>query len=35
MPESDRHRTPTVSEVVRDAAAIVDPADSDDAIMAL
>ena len=35
MPESDHHRTPTVSEAVRDAAAIVDPGDSDDAIMAL
>ncbi len=35
MPESDHHRTPTVSEAVRDAAAIVDPGDGDDAIMAL
>jgi len=35
MPESDHHRTPTVSEAVRDAAAIVDPGDSDDAITAL
>ena len=35
MPESDHHRTPTVSEAVRDAAAIVDPGDSDDAIMTL
>jgi hypothetical protein len=35
MPESDHHRTPTVSEAVRDAAAIVDPDGSDDAIMAL
>jgi hypothetical protein len=35
MPESDHHRTPTVSAAVRDAAAIVDPGDSDDAIMAL
>ncbi len=35
MPESDHHRTPTVSEAVRHAAAIVDPGDSDDAIMAL
>ncbi len=35
MPESDHHRTPTVSEAVRHAAAIVDPGDADDAIMAL
>jgi hypothetical protein len=35
MPESDHHRTPTVSEAVRDAAAIVDPGDADDAITAL
>jgi hypothetical protein len=35
MPESSHHRTPTVSEAVRDAAALVDPDDSDDAIMAL
>jgi hypothetical protein len=35
MPESDHHRTPTLSEAVRDAAAVVDPAGSDDAIMAL
>ena len=35
MPESSHHRTPTVSEAVRDGAAIVDPGDSDDAIMAL
>jgi hypothetical protein len=35
VPESDHHRTPTVSEAVRDAAAIVDPGDGDDAIMAL
>jgi hypothetical protein len=35
MPESDHHRTPTVSEAVRDGAAIVDPGDGDDAIMAL
>ncbi len=35
MPEGDHHRTPTVSEAVRDAAAIVDPGDADDAIMAL
>jgi hypothetical protein len=35
MPEGSHHRTPTVSEAVRDAAAIVDPGDSDDAIMAL
>jgi hypothetical protein len=35
MPESDHHRTPTVSSAVRDAAAIVDPDGSDDAIMAL
>jgi hypothetical protein len=35
MPEGDHHRTPTVSEAVRDAAAIVDPGDADGAIMAL
>ena len=35
MPEGDHHRTPTVSEAVRDGAAIVDPGDGDDAIMAL
>ncbi len=35
MPQKDHYRTPTVSEVVRDAAAIVDPSDADDAIMAL
>jgi hypothetical protein len=35
MPQGDHHRTPTVSEAVRDAAAIVDPGDADDAIMAL
>lgn len=35
MPQKDHHRTPTVSEAVRDAAAIVDPGDSDDAITAL
>jgi hypothetical protein len=35
MPQSDHHRTPTVSEAVRDAAAIVDPGDGDDAITAL
>src|SRR6201985_1015559 len=35
MPESSHHRTPTVSEAVRDAAALVDPGDADDAIMAL
>jgi hypothetical protein len=35
MPQKDHHRTPTVSEAVRDAAAIVDPGDADDAIMAL
>jgi hypothetical protein len=35
MPEGDHHRTPTVSEAVRDAAALVDPGDADDAIMAL
>ena len=35
MPQKDHHRTPTVSEAVRDAAAIVDPGDGDDAIMAL
>ena len=35
MPESSHHRTPTVSEAVRDGAALVDPGDSDDAIMAL
>jgi hypothetical protein len=35
VPESDHHRTPTVSEAVRDAAAIVDPGDGDDAITAL
>jgi hypothetical protein len=35
MPQRDHHRTPTVSEAVRDAAAIVDPGDADDAIMVL
>ena len=35
MPESDHHNTPTVSEAVRDAAALVDPGDADDAITAL
>lgn len=35
MPESDHHRTPTLSEAVRDAAAIVDPGNDDDAVMAL
>jgi hypothetical protein len=35
MPQKDHHRTPTVSEAVRDAAAIVDPGDADDAITAL
>jgi hypothetical protein len=35
MPESSHHRTPTVSEAVRDAAAIVDPGGADDAVMAL
>ena len=35
MPQGDHQRTPTVSGAVRDAAAIVDPGDSDDAIMAL
>jgi hypothetical protein len=35
MPQKDHHRTPTVSEAVRDGAAIVDPGDADDAIMAL
>jgi hypothetical protein len=35
MPESSHHRTPTVSGAVRDGAAIVDPGDADDAIMAL
>jgi hypothetical protein len=35
MPESDHHRTPTVSEAVRDASALVDPGDADDAITAL
>ena len=35
MPQRDHHRTPTVSEAVRDASAIVDPGDADDAITAL
>jgi hypothetical protein len=35
MPQGDHQRTPTVSEAVRDAAAVVDPGDADDAIMAL
>ncbi|MBS1889258.1 MAG: hypothetical protein JSU06_18935 [Actinobacteria bacterium] len=36
MPQHrDHERIPTVAEAVRDAAAIVDPGDSDDAIMAL
>jgi hypothetical protein len=35
MPESSHHRTPTVSEAVRDGAALVDPGDGDGAIRAL
>src|SRR6195952_713960 len=35
MPESSHHRTPTVSEAVRDASALVDPGDADGAITAL
>ena len=35
MPQGDHNRTPTVSAAVRDAAAIVDPGDADDAIKAL
>jgi hypothetical protein len=35
MPESSHHRTPTVSEAVRDGAALVDPGDADGAITAL
>jgi hypothetical protein len=35
MPESSHHRTPTVSEAVRDGAALVDPGDADTAIRAL
>jgi hypothetical protein len=35
MSQGSHHRTPTVAEAVRDAAALVDPGDSDDAIMAL
>src|ERR1700753_4077655 len=35
MPESSHHLTPTVSEAVRDAAALIDPGDADDAIAAL
>jgi hypothetical protein len=35
MPQGDHQRIPTVAEAVRDAAAIVDPGDSDDAITAL
>ena len=35
MPESSHHRTPTVSEAVRDGAALVDPGDADGAIRAL
>jgi hypothetical protein len=35
MPQGDHQRTPTVSEAVRDAAALVDPGDADGAIMAL
>src|ERR1700761_7085266 len=35
MPESSHHRTPTVSEAVRDGAALVDPGDGDSAIRAL
>jgi hypothetical protein len=35
MPQGDHNRIPTVSEAVRDAAAIADPGDNDDAIMAL
>jgi hypothetical protein len=35
MPQGDHHRTPTVSEAVRDAAAIVDRGDADGAITAL
>src|SRR6202012_4626224 len=35
MPESSHHLTPTVSEAVRDAAALIDPGDADDVITAL
>jgi hypothetical protein len=35
MPQKDHHRTPTVSEAVRDGAAVVDPGGADDAITAL
>ncbi len=35
MPQGDHNRIPTVAEAVRDAAAIVDPGDNDDAVMAL
>jgi hypothetical protein len=35
MPQGDHNRVPTVSAAVRDAAAIVDPGDADDAIKAL
>jgi hypothetical protein len=35
MPQGDHNRIPTVSEAVRDAAAIADPSGADDAVMAL
>jgi hypothetical protein len=35
MPQGDHNRVPTVSAAVRDAAAIVDPGDADDAIKTL
>ena len=35
MPQGDHNRISTVSEAVRDAAAIVDPSGADDAVMAL
>jgi hypothetical protein len=35
MPQGDHNRIRTVAEAVRDAAAIVDPGDNDDAVTAL
>lgn len=35
MPQGDHQRIPTLSEAMRDAAALVDPGDSDGAIRAL
>ncbi len=34
MPQRDHHRTPTISEAVRDAAAVVNPEGDDGAVLA-